>query len=57
MNYVKNEEYDHNRNKTMILRCTCGARAKNTCKERPRFLRRHPYLCNERGIRPQRDDE
>lgn len=30
---------------TERLKCPCGASAKNTSKERGRFLRRHPALC------------
>lgn len=29
------------------LSCDCGAKAKNTSKERGRFLRRHPQLDSE----------
>jgi hypothetical protein len=34
--------------KTLFLTCPCGAKARNTTKERGRFKRRHPSLCSER---------
>lgn len=33
----------------IALVCDCGAAAKNNTRERGRFKRRHPRLCNERG--------
>ena len=29
------------------LVCDCGAKARNTSRERNRFTRRHPKLCSE----------
>lgn len=31
-----------------LLKCECGATARNTSKERGRFKRRHPAKCKER---------
>jgi hypothetical protein len=31
-----------------LLKCDCGATARDTCKERKRFKLRHPRLCTER---------
>lgn len=31
-----------------LLKCDCGATARDTSKERNRFRARHPRLCEER---------